>query len=65
MLTAESANQLYFGDCLDVMRENIPDSSIKLIYLDPPFNSNPPYRGQTLKVNGTICVIQYRGLHRR
>ena len=43
MLTAESPNQLYFGDCLDVMRENIPEASIKLIYLDPPFNSKRIY----------------------
>lgn len=36
MLTAESPNQLYFGDCLDVMREELPSNSIDLIYLDPP-----------------------------
>ena len=43
MLTAESPNQLYFGDCLDVMRENVPEDSVKLIYLDPPFNSKRLY----------------------
>ncbi len=32
-------NRLYFGDCLDVMREYTQDESINLIYLDPPFNS--------------------------
>lgn len=36
-------NRLYFGDCLDVMREDIPDKSIDLIYLDPPFNSKRLY----------------------
>ena len=36
-------NRLYFGDCLDVMREDIPDESVDLIYLDPPFNSNRTY----------------------
>nr|MDE0502203.1 hypothetical protein [bacterium] len=36
-------NALYFGDCLDVMREDIPDQSIDLIYLDPPFNSKRLY----------------------
>ena len=35
--------RLYFGDCLDVMREDIPDNSIDLIYLDPPFNSKRLY----------------------
>ncbi len=38
-----SSNRLYFGDCLDVMREDIPDESIDLIYLDPPFNSKRLY----------------------
>ena len=34
---------LFFGDNLSVMREQIPDESIDLIYLDPPFNSNADY----------------------
>ena len=38
-----SANRLYFGDCLDVMRESIPSESVDLIYLDPPFNSKRLY----------------------
>ena len=37
------ANRLYFGDCLDVMREDIPNASVDLIYLDPPFNSKRLY----------------------
>lgn len=36
-------NRLYFGDCLDVMREDIAGGSIDLIYLDPPFNSKRLY----------------------
>jgi len=39
----DSANRLYFGDCLDVMRDDIPDESVDLIYLDPPFNSKRLY----------------------
>ena len=35
----DTANRLYFGDCLDVMRENIASESVDLVYLDPPFNS--------------------------
>ena len=35
--------QLFCGDCLTIMREHIADSSIDLIYLDPPFNSNSTY----------------------
>ena len=38
-----NANRLYFGDCLEVMREDIPDESVDLIYLDPPFNSKRLY----------------------
>lgn len=34
---------LFFGDNLPIMREHIPDESIDLIYLDPPFNSNADY----------------------
>ncbi|MGN6269404.1 MAG: DNA methyltransferase [Sphingomonas sp.] len=36
-------NHLYYGDNLDVLREHVPDASIDLIYLDPPFNSNANY----------------------
>ena len=36
-------NRLYFGDCLDVIRENLPSESVDLIYLDPPFNSKRLY----------------------
>ncbi|HQO20622.1 MAG TPA: DNA methyltransferase [Acidobacteriota bacterium] len=34
---------LYFGDNLDVLREEIRDEAIDLIYLDPPFNSKRDY----------------------
>ena len=43
---------LYADDCLDVLNdpERIPDGSVDLIYLDPPFNSNStynlPFRGK-------------------
>ena len=33
-------NQLYYGDNLDILRTYIPDESVDLIYIDPPFNSN-------------------------
>lgn len=36
-------NTLYYGDNLDVLRKYIPDESIDLIYLDPPFNSKATY----------------------
>jgi len=34
---------LYFGDNLEVLRGSIPDESVDLIYLDPPFNSKRDY----------------------
>jgi len=34
---------LFYGDNLPILREYIPDESIDLIYLDPPFNSNRTY----------------------
>jgi adenine specific DNA methylase Mod len=39
-------NHLYFGDCLDVLKElhkSYPDPFIDLIYIDPPFNSKRNY----------------------
>ncbi len=36
-------NTLHLGDCLYVLRENIPDESVDLIYIDPPFNSKRDY----------------------
>ena len=36
-------NTLYYGDNLDILREYIPNASVDLIYLDPPFNSNRNY----------------------
>ncbi len=35
-------NKLYYGDCLDIMRD-FARESVDLIYLDPPFNSNRAY----------------------
>jgi Adenine specific DNA methylase Mod len=36
-------NVLYYGDNLDILRKYIPDESVDLVYLDPPFNSNRAY----------------------
>ena len=38
-----SDNRLYYGDNLQVLRDDIVDETIDLIYLDPPFNSNATY----------------------
>ena len=36
-------NVLYYGDNLEVMHKYIPDNSIDLIYIDPPFFSSKAY----------------------
>lgn len=36
-------NRLYYGDNLDVLRKQIADANVDMIYLDPPFNSNASY----------------------
>jgi len=36
-------NALYYGDNLAILRKYIPDGSVDLIYLDPPFNSKATY----------------------
>jgi 16S rRNA G966 N2-methylase RsmD len=39
------ANRLYFGDNLAWLpnRDEFPNESVDLVYLDPPFNSNADY----------------------
>ncbi len=46
-------NVLYFGDNLEILRKYIPDNSIDLIYLDPPFNSKKDYN-ILFKENGGV-----------
>ena len=36
-------NSLFYGDNLQVLRDHVPDESVDLVYLDPPFNSNASY----------------------
>jgi site-specific DNA-methyltransferase (adenine-specific) len=38
-------NKLFFGDNIDILRHPayIPNESVDLVYLDPPFNSNADY----------------------
>jgi DNA modification methylase len=53
-------NKLYYGDNLDVLRDYIPDESVDLIYLDPPFNSNATYNVLFKEHNGTEAATQIR-----
>ena len=36
-------NKLYSGDCMTIMQQEMRASSVDLISLDPPFNSNRAY----------------------
>ena len=41
--TPIESNHLFYGDNLAILREQVPDESVDLIYLDPPFNSAATY----------------------
>lgn len=34
---------LYYGDDPDILGRCLPDASVDVVYLDPPFNSNRDY----------------------
>ena len=48
-------NRLYYGDNLDILRRHIPDASVDLIYLDPPFNSNRSYNVLFKEADGSAA----------
>src|SRR5918996_1846601 len=50
-----TTNTLFYGDNLAIMREYIPDESIDLVYLDPPFNSNRNYNVLFKDESGRCC----------
>ena len=54
----EEVNQLYYGDNLEVLRRHIPDESVDLVYLDPPFNSNANYNVLFAEEDGTRAAAQ-------
>jgi site-specific DNA-methyltransferase (adenine-specific) len=39
-----AGNTLYFGDNLKILRDNLSDGTVDLIYLDPPWGSSPTVR---------------------
>ncbi len=57
-------NRLYYGDNLDILRQYIPDESVDLIYLDPPFNSKATYNVLFGEKNGTQSTAQIEALDR-
>ncbi len=53
-------NNLYYGDNLEVLRDYIPDQSVDLIYLDPPFNSRQDYNVLFAENDGTCFTSTYQ-----
>jgi len=53
-------NSLYYGDNLDVLRRHIPDGTVDLVYLDPPFNSNASYNVLFAEKDGTQAASQIK-----
>ena len=51
-------NTLYYGDNLEVLRKYIPNESIDLIYLDPPFNSKADYNVLFREITGEQSTAQ-------
>ncbi len=53
-------NTLYYGDNLDILQRYIPDESVDLIYLDPPFKSSQNYNILFKEKNGSQAASQIR-----
>ncbi len=53
-------NTLYYGDNLDILRQHLPDESVDLVYLDPPFNSNANYNVLFKEQSGEASPAQIR-----
>ena len=53
-------NTLYFGDNLEVLRRYLPDESVDLIYLDPPFKSDQDYNVLFADQDGSRSAAQIR-----
>src|SRR5205823_9526987 len=51
-------NQLYYGDNLRVLRAEIADESVDLVYLDPPFNSAANYNVLFREASGEQSAAQ-------
>src|SRR5437016_8698780 len=51
---------LYYGDTLDVLRRHVPDETVDLVYLDPPFKSNQDYNVLFAEQDGSRSAAQIR-----
>lgn len=64
MAGSSDGNMLYYGDNLGILRSRnplyIPDESVDLVYLDPPFNSNQDYNVLFQEEDGTRAAAQVK-----
>jgi DNA modification methylase len=51
---------LYYGDNLDVLQRHIPDESVDLVYLDPPFQSGKDYNVLFEEKDGSRSTAQIK-----
>jgi len=51
-------NTLYYGDNLDILQRYVPDATVDLVYLDPPFNSSQNYNILFKEKNGSQAESQ-------
>jgi len=57
---SDAPNNLYYGDNLDILRRYVPDESVDLVYLDPPFNSNATYNVLFAEHHGEQAASQIK-----
>jgi site-specific DNA-methyltransferase (adenine-specific) len=55
-----AGNVLFYGDNLDVLRRHVPDESVDLVYLDPPFSSNATYNVLFGHADGSQAAAQIK-----
>ena len=55
-----SANELLYGDNLDILRRHVADETVDLVYLDPPFKSNQDYNVLFAERDGTRAAAQIK-----
>jgi site-specific DNA-methyltransferase (adenine-specific) len=56
----EPANRLFYGDNLDILRAMVPDQSVDLVYLDPPFKSDQDYNVLFKEQDGSRSAAQIK-----
>lgn len=57
-MESDRKNKLFFGDNLYILREQVADESVDLVYLDPPFNSAANYNVLFQEKSGAQSAAQ-------